>query len=161
MRLLLAVALLSALVGCKSRHTATDTHTTERTEHTSTVVPRDTLLMVPGGEARLTVPMPPPGQQLPARTERNGKAYVTVSSRDGLLVATGGCDTAAVKATLWDRFEQVLRDRDTVRTVKETVERKVVPWYAWMMMGASALVLLVGLGLLLFMLLRKRLTIKL
>lgn len=161
MRLLLPLLLLVVLPACKHLHTTTDTTTTERTDRSTTVVPRDTLLRVPGGEAHLTVPLPPPGQQLPPRTQRNGKAYVTVSSQNGQLVATGGCDTTAFKATLWDRLTQELREKDTVRTVKETVERKVVPWYAWMAMGASLLVLLGAVFYLLLALLRKRLTLKL
>lgn len=158
---LLPLLLALALCSCKVLRTSTDTHVAEHTERSTEVVPRDTVIQVPGKEATVTVPLPSIGKELEPRTVRNGPAFITLSSQGGQVTATGGCDTLALAVRLWDRFTKEVKAKETVKTVSKTVEVKVVPWYAWALMGASGLVLLIAMLFIALAMIRKRFTFKL
>lgn len=140
--LALAILLLS-MVGCKGRRSSV--RTVIRTDSITTetgVTPRDTLLLVPGVEVTASVPLPPRGTDLPPTTARSGRAWATVSVRDNSLTYAGGCDTASIAVTLWDRWTREHTASAESDTTVRTVERRITPRWAWYALGASVLLAL-------------------
>lgn len=131
----LAVVLLT---GCKGKRTLVEHRSdTLRTETHSGVQPRDTLLTVPGSRVEATLPLPPPGTDLPPTTVRSERAWSTVAIKDGTLQHAGGCDTLRLTATLWDRWQRESTASKTVQVRTETITVPVTPKWAWWALGIA------------------------
>lgn len=130
----LLLALL-ALCACRTQRNVT-TDTRQTTETVTKLVPRDTLLPVPKDSVHLRLPLPVPVPDVPARTKRKGRATTTVSVSKGSVQADCVCDTASIKARLWDRFTRT--NKDTVTTTKEVVVKYRTPAWAWWILAAIA-----------------------
>lgn len=128
----LLLALL-ALCACRSQRNVT-TDTRQTIETVTKLVPRDTLLPVPKDSVHLRLPLPVPVPDVPPVTLRHGRAVQTVSVRQGVVHAACVCDTAIIKATLWDTWTQT--NKDTVTTIREVVLKYRTPAWAWWMLAA-------------------------
>lgn len=137
-----AAILVLVLCGCRAqRSVASDTR--ETTETVTSLVPRDTLLPVPKDSVHLRLPLPVPVPDVPAKSKRKGRATTTVSVSQGSVQADCVCDTASIKARLWDRFTRT--NKNTVTTTKEVVVKTRTPAWAWWMVAAVAAYILLRL----------------
>lgn len=135
MKPLLILSALLALAACRTpRNVTTDTRQT--TETVTKLVPRDTLLPVPKDSVHLRLPLPVPVPDVPAKTKRKGRATTTVSVSQGAVQADCVCDTASIKARLWDRFTRT--NKDTVTTTREVVVKYRTPAWAWWLLALVA-----------------------
>lgn len=132
--LLLALALL-ALCACRTQRNVT-TDTRQTTETVTKLVPRDTLLPVPKDSVQVLLPLPVPVPDVPPVTLRSGRAVQTVQVVHGVVKADCVCDTASIRATLWDRWTRI--NKDTVTTSKEVVVKYRTPAWAWWLLAALA-----------------------
>lgn len=133
-----AAMLVLLLSGCKAKRTLEEHRSdTLRTEIRSGVQQRDTLLTVPGSRVEASLPLPPPGADLPPTTARGDRAWSTVVIRAGTLTHSGGCDTVELRATLWDRWQRESSAHTVVQVRTETKEVPVTPKWAWWALGIA------------------------
>lgn len=134
--------LMALMAGCKQVKESVQVDTFKHTEVRSGVSPRDTLLTVPASSVEASLPLPAPGTDLPPTTARSERAWSTVSIAQGVLTHAGGCDTLALAATLWDRWERTRQDSTYVRHSMEVVYVTRTPKWAWYAAGLAALLTL-------------------
>jgi len=132
--LVLIILVLFVLSACKRKQTLAQTTSTEKhTEKESGVTPRDTNVTVPGSQVSGSVPLPPPGTDLPADTVRSDRAWSTVQVSNGRIDHSGGCDTATYAVQLYDRWSRQLKAEVVVKETTDirTVEVRVMPKWVW------------------------------
>lgn len=138
----LLLSLLFALGACRSKRTVQTTTTVQSTETHSGVSPRDTLIPVPPAHVEATLPLPPCGMDLPPTTARSDRAWSTVAIINGTLSHSGGCDSAALAATLWHTWERSHQDKVVTETLYEQVEVVRTPRWAWWALATALLLTL-------------------
>lgn len=123
-----------AMGACKRKQQLVQTTSSESTvSNESGVTPRDTTLQAPGAHVEGTVPLPPPGMDLPPDTVRSGKAWSAVAVSNGRIKHSGGCDTTSLVARLWDTWTRSHSVRTEVRELVRTeqVEVPYTPKWVW------------------------------
>lgn len=142
--LLYLLALMALLSGCKPRKSLVEHRSDSLAVRTDSGVQlRDTLLRVPPAHVQASLPLPKPGMDLPPTTARSNRAWSTVQITNGILRHSGGCDSLALAATLYDRWQRTQKASTKVLTRYETKVVTVTPKWAWWALAiASFLVLL-------------------
>lgn len=136
---MVALCALLALAACKTTRRVT-TNTVSHTETAVVKIPRDTLLPVPREAVHQTLPLPVPVPDVPAQTKTKGRATSTLSVQSGQVQADCVCDTASIKARLWDTWTK--EHKDTTVTTETKVVRTRLPWWFYAALVLAALVAL-------------------
>lgn len=135
---MLALLTLCVLPACKGGRQLTErTTTTEHMELRTTVVPRDTSLLVPASHVSGSVSLPAPGKDLKPHTVRSSRAWSTVAVVNGVVEHSGGCDSTELAATLFDRWTKEVGTKETVHTVYEVRTVTRTPKWAWWALATS------------------------
>lgn len=137
--ILMAVLALGA---CRPAKHLVETTTTEHVDVRTTKVPRDTLIPVPKEmvHQELILETPTPVVDVAPQTRSNGRAISTLQVKDGRVVVDCICDTASIKARLWDIWTKETRDKQTV--TKETIIKYRTPAWCWWLLAALVVIVI-------------------
>jgi hypothetical protein len=136
---MMALCAILAFSACRTtRDTATST--ISHTETTVAKVPRDTLIPVPREEVHQVLTLPVPVPDVPPQTKAKGRATSTLSVKGGKVQADCVCDTASIKARLWDTWTKEHQDT-TVTTVTKIVKQRL-PWWFWVVLTLAGITIL-------------------
>lgn len=138
---LVTVLLILSAGGCKSKATLTEsTMVRDSTVTTVTVVPRDTLVKVPGDSLRLTTTIAELRKALYI-TETRNRLTAAIGLQGDSLTVDCKIDSLLLELELRDKTINTLRDRLEKKATVEYVPEKYVPFLVKLLAWVGGLTL--------------------
>tara|TARA_B100000470_G_scaffold221958_1_gene214168 strand:- start:9163 stop:9681 length:519 start_codon:yes stop_codon:yes gene_type:complete len=138
---LVTVLLILSAGGCKSKATLTESTTVrDSTVTTVTVVPRDTLVKVPGDSLRLTTTIAELRKALYI-TETRNRVMAAIGLQGDSLTVDCKIDSLLLELELRDTTINTLRDRLEKTETVENVPEKYVPFLVKLLAWVGGLTL--------------------
>lgn len=119
------------LFGCKSQKpTLTKSRVVKDSVSVTTrIVPRDTIVPVPGDSLRFSVPLEAIGIEPIKAVSESGKVKASISRKDDQIIVDCKTEELELKLRLLDKEIEKLKTTKVVETETKYVPERFVPWW--------------------------------